>query len=177
MIMMVQSIYKDSVYLQASVVQQILTVYLIIIIRVRPYQQHSANAIELYNIILCLFNMILVNAIHQGLQTNHYYSALFFAFILIVLNLLFITVFMIFFFRQQVIYTIEQIIQLKFLAVKKFPNFKKMKTFQKLISGYKMNYINIWKKAHKMIKKNNFQLFDQHHQQIVHQSRQNHTDV
>ena len=60
LIMIIDSIYKGNTQLQISIIQYSLVIYLMVIIKVRPYSQHSANTIELFNTFLNLSNMILV---------------------------------------------------------------------------------------------------------------------
>ena len=126
-IIIVQSIYVDSIELQVSIIQQILTIYLVVTIIARPYNQHSANGIEIYNIFLCLMNMILVNSIYQSEKVGNTITTAIFLIGLLVINVAFIIVFAFFLFKQKMTELIELVINLTYLVITKFPRLKSFK--------------------------------------------------
>ena len=145
LIMITQSIYIDSMQLQVSVIQQILTVYLVVIIIVKPYTQHSANAIEMYNIIVCLLNMILANSIHWSQKVNNRVTTIIFLLILVVINIAFISIFIYFFFKQKIQQIDEKIIQLKYSLIEKMPKLKSMKFFRSTVNDSGLRDTSLWR--------------------------------
>ena len=159
LIMMIQNVFVESLELQMSIIQQILTVYLVVMMIVKPYSQHSANAIEMYNIILCLLNMILVNSTYWSQKINSTITTVIFVVFFLVTNLAFIIIFVNFFFKQKITEISEKIVQLKYTLVMKLPKLRRFKMFNSVITcSSQLNTRYIWQKYFKQLKIRKFQV-------------------
>ena len=158
-IMIIQSVYKDTLQLQVSIIQQILTFYLVLVIRVRPYSQHSANTLEIYNISLSLLNMIISNSIHWSHNKGHNKTTMIFIVILLILNFMFISLIIYFFFRQQITFVNEIIVAIKHKLVVKFPRLRRVKAFKSVIVN-NLKTKPIWQKILRKLKDIKFRFDD-----------------